>query len=216
MSGVEDDRNLLCTRPPGGGDGRQGDHYLRDTSEMKILKAFEDEILGMSSNDVNLQSVGHEMSEHDKSAFVDCQDRYVINVTRCLDFPDDPVSQHTTILSRRSQALTTKGKKAPQPAYMSRPKAQLRSSTPRTTPLATRATRSRTHCHERPINKTANLLAPPRRHRLDQRPRQESAANLMTGNSSPGHVAIDCKVNIPGSVNSKARAWQDATWTPPR
>ena len=65
------------------------------TSDLKILKAFE--IQGRdpgyeSSNDVNLQSVGHKMSGHDKSAFVDCEERYVIDVTRCLDFPDDPVS----------------------------------------------------------------------------------------------------------------------------
>jgi hypothetical protein len=42
------------------------------------------------------------MSGHDKAAFVDCEDRYVIDVTRCLDFPDDPVSQHDDPLPPQS------------------------------------------------------------------------------------------------------------------
>jgi hypothetical protein len=66
-----------------------------NTSDVKILKASGDEIPGMSSNGEMLRSVGHEMLKHDThAAFADCKDRYVIDVTRCLDFPDYLVTQH--------------------------------------------------------------------------------------------------------------------------
>ena len=71
------------------------DNKETTTSNVKNLDAFEYEILGASESKVtNLRCCAHTMLEHDKRAFEDCMDRYEEDVTRCQDFPDDPVSQH--------------------------------------------------------------------------------------------------------------------------
>ena len=90
------------------------DNKETTTSNVTILDAFEYEILGArNSGRTTLRRSVHEMPRRDKLYdFEDCMDRCEQDVTRCQDFPDDPVSQHVDPLPPLS-GVNDRGREGP-------------------------------------------------------------------------------------------------------